>query len=177
MQFLTARYCLTVRTFLILLLAVLSLALIQCGDEGSGDPRFSTIIETRDQFGTQTDTFSTGEDITLVLIVENLKNKSVSVDVTFPMHEFVVADSTGDSVIWNWTNGQIFPAVMNTIDFAPGEIKEFEMTWDQTDNDGFSVPTGEYRAHGFLTTINELRKDLISRKTETRSCRPPFTIN
>ncbi len=49
-----------------------------------------------------------------------------------------------------WQQYTAFKCVIWTRTFAPGEILEFDYTWDMTDNDGNAVLPGEYELVGVI---------------------------
>lgn len=147
-----------------------------CGDY-EYPPVLSTHLELQDQSGNTVDTFAPGETVTMVLRITNESYSAVSVEVTAQQFDFIVAGAADKSVVWQWSNGQVFPAEMDEIHLAAGETRDFEVTWEQNDNGGAPVPAGDYLAQGFLATTYETGRDGISKQGETRSRTVAFTVN
>lgn len=153
---------------------------LSCGD---GDDRktFQTRLELQDQSGNVKNEFSQTEPVTLVLYITNLTDSPQTLVVTSPQtYEFLVADSTGSQVLWHWSFGKGFPAVMVELQFSGGETKIYKEIWDQKDDAGTPVSVGNYIAQGFVWTLEEVRSqfssDSIKSETETRSPQISFTI-
>lgn len=81
-----------------------------------------------------------------------------AVERTFPTgqrYDFEVGRD-GERV-WRWSDGRVFTQEFGTERWEPGECKTYSETWDGQDSNGSSVPGGEYRAFGVLSSDPPLR--------------------
>jgi hypothetical protein len=85
-------------------------------------------------------------------------NGADAVERTFPTgqrYDFEVGRD-GERV-WRWSHGRVFTQEFGTERWEPGECKTYSETWDGQDSNGSSVPSGEYRAFGVLSSDPPLR--------------------
>lgn len=100
-----------------------------------------------------------GEMVTMQLKVRNNGNRPVTLTFTNPPEaDFLVMGEDG-SEIWRWSHGKAFImsgtnslVVPPPVTLPPGGEKEYEVEWDQKDNDGNPVPAGTYLVQGILNT-------------------------
>lgn len=59
-------------------------------------------------------------------------------------YDFMVSDE-GGAEVWRWSADQAFAQVTGEETFQPGQKVTYSETWDQTDNEGQSVPPGTYQ--------------------------------
>jgi hypothetical protein len=117
-------------------------------DSGNGT-RFTTRLVLRDSAGVETATFERGELITFELTIRNHTTQTVTLeDCCPPDNDFFVFEDDSRRLLWKWTAGRAFPAVITDLEFAPGETKTFEATWNQVATGGEMIPAGEYLARG-----------------------------
>lgn len=108
-----------------------------------------------------------GESVTMTLKVRNNGIRPVTLTFTNPPEaDFVVM--TGDGAeIWRWSHGKAFImsgtntlVVPPPVVLPPGGGKEYEVEWDQKDNDGNPVPAGNYLVQGILNTNPVIQSDV-----------------
>lgn len=66
-----------------------------------------------------------------------------------PSHDFVVSASGGDEV-WHWLCARFLQLPLGQETLEPGELLELHGEWEQVDNRGNPVPSGEYLIRGVL---------------------------
>lgn len=171
----------TVRTTTLVLLAALLLAPASCGDSDYwlyiSTWRLTTVLTLEDQSGNPADTFSAGEPVTMTLTVTNKTEDTVFVQLGGQQFDLIVARASDEAVVWRWSSGKGFPAVIEDITLHPGDSLVFEETWDQTGDDGNPVPARDYLAQGFLATSYELSRPGLRTGGGARSWPVEFTIN
>jgi flagellar hook assembly protein FlgD len=57
--------------------------------------------------------------------------------------EIVISDADGKEV-WLWSKDRTFAEVLEQVSLKASETLSFDESWDQKDNDGQAVPTGNY---------------------------------
>ncbi len=140
----------------ILILLMIALGFVS-GCDDDDDPiayveidNYDTILNITNEYGEDITAapqgYSTGINFSIQNI--NIDNKSLTIPITDgASFELEVYDSE-DNLVRDWIPDDIFyPSYMTEITFEPGEIKEFELTWDQTDNDGTQLPPGTYNVY------------------------------
>lgn len=122
-----------------------------CSSDSMGGPTFVTDLVIRNAAGAVDNQFARGEPVTFELSVRNrTRQEAVLQFSTGHQFDFVVLDDGTRNVRWKWSHGKAFLTVATEIEFAAGETKLFQVTWDQRDNDTQQVPAGEYEARGVM---------------------------
>jgi hypothetical protein len=128
--------------------------IVSSGSSGS-DPSFVVHLQLEDVNGSGSDTFQTGDPITMVMTIRNRLSTSASIDFpTARQSDFVVVQADTANVVWKWSDSRTFPQTQTTLDFAAGETKTVTVTWDQIGTDNLQVVTGSYEARGVLVYSN-----------------------
>lgn len=104
--------------------------------------------------------FPAGTPVGMTLQITNPTSETVRVSTAYPGGYDFAVHSHGEE-IWRWSHDKVFAAVIGELVLAPGEAREFRQTWDQKNNEGQSVPPGEYAAIGFLATYPPLRTEPV----------------
>jgi Intracellular proteinase inhibitor len=147
------------------------------GDGGS-DPTFVATLQLQNTSGEVTDSFSRNELIQMVLTVRNRRDTTETINFTDSRTtDFVVVRANSDAIVWQLSQESAAPTPgATTLEFAPGQIRTFTTTWDQTDSDsGEEVRTGAYEARGVL--VFEGFDDSPLRASQLGSPLEQFTIN
>lgn len=122
-------------------------------DSGDG-PRFSTRLILRDSAGAESYSFARGELITFELSVRNRTDRTVTLtDCCPPDREFFVFDEDSRRLRWKWTEGRVFPAVLEDLVFGPQETKIFMAEWNQVTRSGEMIASGLYEARGAVPFV------------------------
>jgi len=137
--------------------AFLLLGNSNCSKQAStaDSPLYVTSIAIEDAGGNATTTFLQGASIQFVLSVRNRSTASETLWFnTGEISNFaVMQDSTGNA-IWSSDHGQNFAQNFTSLTFLPGEVKTFTVSWNQADDNGNGVVTGNYEVQGGLTVYN-----------------------
>lgn len=153
--------------------------LVGCDD--SGNLFFETTLTLLNSAGQEITVFTSEESITLQLSIRNLTDSPQT--LTLPssqQYDFLiwkVLQNNTVLIIWRWSNEKGFLPMITELSLAPGEVKTFSETWNQTQNDGTSAGTGGFIAQGFIATSSEILNWSIDAPTQTRSPAVSFTIN
>lgn len=93
-----------------------------------------------------------GAPVPIRLVLENASDAPETVYLTGRPIAFdvVVEDSAGRDV-WTRLAGETMSMVLQMVELAPGERREFRAEWDQRDAEGAPVGPGEYRLRGRLS--------------------------
>lgn len=98
---------------------------------------------------TDKDEYSSGEDVTIRLRVENDGNKPVS--LTFPTSQrYDIIITKDGKEVWRWAYEKVFAMAITVLKMDPGEVLSFEERWRQTDNEGNDAGPGDYNIKGLL---------------------------
>lgn len=147
-----------------------------CGnDKDNPVPIFETTLTLKNSTDQIATVFLSGDPIMLELSIRNLTDAFQVLTIPSHSFDFLVLRGTPLSLIWQWSNGQPFPQVVTAMLFAPRETKIFSAVWNQTDNNGTPVGTGNFVAQGFVATLSELHNQGLE-ATETRSPLVSFSI-
>ena len=123
-------------------------------DDGGNtdDPSFATTLELRNARGEIADRFDRSELIDMTLTVRNRLNSTVEVDFdTTRTSDFIVVEENTNDVVWKWSDDQgPFADIETPLEFAPGQIQTFTVTWNQQGDSGNQVRAGTYEARGVL---------------------------
>ncbi len=119
---------------------------------GSGDnPSFVTELRLQDLDGRVTDSFARNDTITLVLTVRNRLNTTATIQFpTGRQSDFVVVRQNTNDVIWKWSSDRTFPQTQSELEFAAGQSRSFSFDWNQLDDSGNPLRSGDYEARGVL---------------------------
>ena len=91
-----------------------------------------------------------GETLSLKLVLRNSSEDTVRFyRGGRPSYNFVVSKSDGTEV-WHWLCAKFRHLPLDTETLEPGESLELIGEWEQVDNQGNSVPAGEYEVRGVL---------------------------
>jgi hypothetical protein len=94
-----------------------------------------------------------GEPVPIVLRARNLGKAPQELHLTGRPIAFDVTISRADgSVVWRRLEGETIPAILRIQVLAPGEVLEFEDTWDQHTDSGEQADPGLYTVQGALLT-------------------------
>lgn len=139
--------------------AMLVLAALTAGcgggtDDGMLSPaqaRFEPELTVLDATGTERTVFAPGEPITFRLRVANAgSGKQTLTTPSAQQYDFAVRDVAAGGEVWRWSTGRGFASVVTSIQFGPGETREFVETWNQADDAGKPVAPGRYQADARL---------------------------
>ena len=67
-------------------------------------------------------------------------------------YDFIVQDGSGKEV-WRWSNGNFFTQVMRSDSIRGSSKWQFDVVWDQKDNEGTRVAPGQYRVVGIIKSL------------------------
>ena len=139
-------------------------------DNNNDDPSFNSILVVRDSFDQIANTFNTGEDIQLEIVLVNTSEESYLLEFdTEQQFDFFVTDPNFTPV-WNWSQGQTFEPRLTSIRLEPQQRIQLRATWNQLDNNGQAVPTGTYPVQGIVTVLGEgLNQHLSQQESEFRT--------
>lgn len=147
----------------ILLCAGVVLGANQCqkqDDKTDGSPTFITSLSLKDASDTVQSTFKAGAPITLELSVYNRSDSAQTLWFnTSEQANFAVVDAGTATVIWNYSATQSYTSGFTSLTFKAHETKTFTVTWDQTDNTGTQLASGEYEIMGGLSMYNRGGQD------------------
>jgi hypothetical protein len=98
-------------------------------------------------------TVQVGDSVSIMLRVTNTGRKPATLysQGRPTAFDIVVARPDG-SLVWHRLNQAVISSVLQVRELAPGEMLEFEDSWDQRDDRGQAVSAGEYRVTGVLPT-------------------------
>ncbi|MEN6519997.1 MAG: BsuPI-related putative proteinase inhibitor [Armatimonadota bacterium] len=104
--------------------------------------------------GVRTDkqSYSLGEAVRITFVVENTTQQ----DIVFRFPSGQIYDiwvEKDNKEVWRWSRGKFFTQALTSITLKPGEKRTFEVTWNQTSNDGQQVSPGAYSIFAQLTTM------------------------
>lgn len=66
------------------------------------------------------------------------------------------AAKSGEAV-WHWSHGKIFTQALRSEKLAPGQAKTWTATWNQSDDNGASLPRGKYTITAWITANGSLK--------------------
>ncbi len=112
---------------------------------------------------------SYGESLPMTFIVQNTSEEPVGLTIGGqPPFDFIVTEPDGTEV-WHSLCGQIILASLGRVTLDIGEELEFTAVWEQVDNAGNPVPSGDYLVLG---TLNMEHPDALKTEATTVSIRP-----
>ena len=100
--------------------------------------------------------FQIGDSVTFRLTFQNVSNSELNLQFNDgQIYDFVVyaADGSAENrrLIWNWGADKAFTLALWKITLQPGERKEYEISWDGTNNSGKKV-AGDFVARAELVS-------------------------
>jgi len=113
-----------------------------------------TELDLEMEISTDKISYSIGETVLISMELINHGTETISLTTGLPESDFEVLDEQGNQV-YLWSNGKFFIAVIRAIIIHPGEVLFYNMTWDQKDNNGNSVPAGTYTIKGWISEYPE----------------------
>lgn len=94
-----------------------------------------------------------GAPVPVRLVLENASTVPEVVYLTGrPIAFDVIVEDAQGRAVWARLAGETIPMVLQVVELAPGERREFRTEWDQRDAEGERVEPGEYRIRGRLST-------------------------
>ena len=129
----------SMKTILFLLLAGATTAMAA---EDAGET-VTVALEIENAAGEPAREFRKGDSLRFVFRVRNDGNDAVRLATTFPAHDVVVLQESGEPA-WQAWSGRMFPQVMRVQEIAAGESAEFAIDWRLETNDGEALPAGTY---------------------------------
>jgi hypothetical protein len=90
-----------------------------------------------------------GETAVFKIEVQNISGDPLTLFARDIYHDFIVSKEDG-TVVWNWGHLKGGIQILNILTFQSGEIKVYEGTWGQKDNDDNPVPAGTYFVSAFF---------------------------
>ncbi len=133
---------------------------------GPDGPVFVTSVAVEDANGVLTSIFSPGQTIQFVVSVRNRSSSSQTLSFdTSQKSNIVVLDSGTATEVWTWSLGQSFSQNTSSLTIAAGQTQTFTVTWDQTDDSGQAVASGDYEVIGGLTCSNTTSSSTTSTTT------------
>lgn len=155
---------------------VMLLGASQCQTTNNGagpdGPLFVTTLAVEDMNGNTVSTFSPSQQIQFVLSVRNRSTSSQTISFsTAQLYNFVVLNSGTATEVWTWSVGQTFSQNTTTLSIAAGQTQIYSFTWNQTDDSGQAVPSGNYEVIGGMTCTNSSSSSSSS-STTTNNCMP-----
>jgi len=107
------------------------------------------------KISTDKTSYSIGE--TVLISMKLINHGTENISLTFfsgKTSDFKVLNEQGEQVCL-WSYNKVFIAVLRTITIHPGEVLSYNMTWDQKDNNGNSVPAGTYTIIGYISEYSD----------------------
>ena len=139
----------------LLMCAALLLGTSQCQKNVANPLNFVTNLSVLDANGNPAGSFSRGQSITLQLTVRNRSNGVQTLWFnTGEQFNFVAVNAGTTNVLWTSDNGGGFTQAFTNLTFQPGQSQTFTVTWNQTDNLGQLISSGNYEVFGGLTVFN-----------------------
>ncbi|MGE5625381.1 MAG: hypothetical protein ACM3ZT_07525 [Bacillota bacterium] len=129
----------------------------------SSAPQFVTSLTVEDASNLPTSVFASGATIQFVLTIRNRSNSNQSLFFNGSEEcNFAVVDAGTATVEWtDDTNGGSSVCAgsgtssnFGQLDFTPGETKTFTVSWNQLNDSGSQVATGNYEVIGGFTVYN-----------------------
>ena len=98
--------------------------------------------------------YARGELIRFTLTLRNTTSAEAVIEYpTSQPHDVLVLQD--GRLVWQWSAGKAFLQVLTRLRLAPGEVRLFEIEWDQKDASGRQVTDGQYAAQARLPVMGE----------------------
>ncbi len=123
-------------------------ALFLLGGCGSGGTDSGGLVTSMGQYASLQVSLTTqsvnrlGDTVPITFSIKNIGDRSVFVGYECPYADVRV--SQGDTIIWQWSFGQVFACSELGSLLAPGDSLTYSRDWNQKDNEGNQVPGGSY---------------------------------
>lgn len=123
----------------------------------SPKPHLELLLKTDKQ------SYSPKESILIQLIITNKTNKVFkSTFSSTQKYDFVVRREKEE--IWRWSKDKVFAMVLTEFKLQPQESVTYQDIWTQQDEEGRTIPAGEYEIIGILKTKPEIISSALSIK-------------
>ena len=121
-------------------------------------------------------TFAKGEQVSLTFTVRNVSMQTVNVELgTCDWFDTKVVN--GSQVLWEKRLTHGCGASVNPLSIAPGEIKTFNYSWPQTDQQGNPAPAGQYAIKSWFQPYNSTDPNLSPGNQEANEYAYPIQIS
>ena len=133
---------------LLILFLCASPFLVSCGDSGNDGTKSSGLVTSTGQYGSLQVTLTTlpvnrlGDTVPITFSIKNIGGRSVFIE--YGLLEADAQVKQGDTIIWQWSFGKVYPAISFGGSMLPGDSRTFSLDWNQKDNEGNQVPGGSY---------------------------------
>jgi hypothetical protein len=107
------------------------------------------------------ETFSSGENIPIELFLKNEGAGTVKLFYQTAQKFEVVVQTRKGSEIWRWSADKFFTQMLEEAILQPGEEMSFSVSWNQVDNQGERISSGQYRVKGW-SMAKQLRGESVS---------------
>jgi hypothetical protein len=107
------------------------------------------------------ETFSLGENVPIELFLKNEGAVAVKLSYRTAQKFEVVVQTRKGSEIWRWSADKFFAQMLEEAVLQPGEKMSFSVSWNQVDNQGERVSSGQYRIIGW-SMATQLRAESVS---------------
>jgi hypothetical protein len=139
---------------------------------GPNGANFVTTLAVEDASGNAAGSFTSGQQIQLVLSVRNRSTASQTVTFnTGQQYNFAVFKSGSATEVWTWSLGQSFTQNATSLTWQAGQTRTFTVVWNQTGDAGQLVPSGDYEVFAGLTCNYTSSSSGSSSSTNT-ACMP-----
>ena len=139
---------------------------------GPDGANFVTTLAVEDANGNVASSFSPGQQVQLVLSVRNRSTTSQTLSFnTAQQYNFAVFDGGSATEVWTWSLGRVFTQQVTTLTIPAGQTQTFTVIWNQTDDAGLAVASGNYEVFAGLTCSNTGNSSNSSASANT-ACMP-----
>lgn len=119
---------------------------------GPNGPNFVTTLAVEDANGNAASSFTPSQQIQFVLSVRNRSTTSQTISFsTVQQYNFAVFESGTATEVWTWSLSQTFTQNTTTLTIPAGGTQTFTVVWNQLDDAGQLVPSGDYEVIGGVT--------------------------
>ncbi len=101
-------------------------------------------LTIRDASDNQSLAFGEGSEVHFLITMRNPTDSPITLSCPDTQLYDIELYSSDNILVWNWARGPAFAAVTTDVVLGPGEVRTYEETWDQKDNQGNQAPTGTY---------------------------------
>lgn len=138
----------------LLLCAALLLGTSQC-QNSDNSPNFVTTLSVMDANGNPSTSFSPGVAIQFQITVRNRSSSAQTLWFnTSEEFNFAVVDAGTTNVLWTSDNGGVFTPGFVSLTIPSNQTQTFTVSWNQTDDNGRTIASGNYEVFGGLTVCN-----------------------